>query len=54
MEWYEMAWNGMKWNAKIEWNGKFQRWMKENLPYFHTNPILDFAHGILQKHIYWE
>ena len=29
--------NGMK---------NFRNGMKENLPYFHTNSILDFAHGI--------
>ena len=31
-----------------EWNGMedFRNRMKDNLPYFHTNSILDFAHGI--------
>ena len=31
-----------------EWNGIEDLWngMEGNLPYFHTNPILDFAQGI--------
>ena len=34
-----------------EWNGMedFKNGMEDNLPYFHTNSILDFAHGIYRK-----
>ena len=50
MEWNGME-NGMKWNgteisvwnmedARMEWNGRFQQWNGNNLPYFHTNSIL--------------
>ena len=38
-----------------EWNvvEDFKKGMEWNLPYFHTNSILDFAHAInLQKNIY--
>ena len=36
-----------------EWNGMedFKNGMKDNLPYFHTNSILDFVH-FLQKNTY--
>ena len=27
----------------------FKNGMEDNLPYFHTNSILDFAHGIYRK-----
>ena len=49
------------WNvedARMEWNGRFKVWngmehfkngMEDNLPYFHTNSILDFALGIHRK-----
>ena len=46
----------MEWNGK--WNGMedlkygmehFKNGMEENLPYFHTNSILDFALGIYRK-----
>ena len=35
----------------LEWNGMedFKNGMEDNLPYFHTNSILDFAHGIDRK-----
>ena len=34
-----------------EWNGMedFKNGMEDNLPYFHTNSILDFAIGIYRK-----
>ena len=34
-----------------EWNGMedFKDGMEGNLLYFHTNSILDFAHGIYRK-----
>ena len=34
-----------------EWNGMedFKNGREDNLPYFHTNAILDFAHGIHRK-----
>ena len=48
------AWYGMKW--KMEWNENFgmeyescQNGMGDNLPYFHTKSILDFANGICRK-----
>ena len=36
-----------------EWNGMedFKNGMEDNLPYFHTNSILDFVH-FLQKNTY--
>ena len=50
-----MEWNG---NFGMEWNGNFgteygryQNGMEDNLPYFHTNSILDFEH-FLQKNTY--
>ena len=60
-----MAWHGMEW--KMERNGNFgmehgrcqnrmegfKNGMEDKLPYFHTNSILDFAHGILQKKYIW-
>ena len=53
--------HGMEW--KMEWKGNFgveygrcqnemedfKNGMEGNLPYFHTNSILDFAHGIYRK-----
>ena len=38
-----------------EWNGMedFKNGMEDNLPYFHTNSTLDFAHRIYRK-IYTE
>ena len=47
----------------MEWNGNFgvecgrclngmedlKNGMEDNLPYFHTNSILDFAHGIYRN-----
>ena len=52
MEWNGMEWNGMEWNG-MEWNGMedFKNGMEDNLPYFHTNFILDFTHGIYRKYI---
>ena len=38
--WKMPGWNGMK---------DFKNGMEDNLPYFHTNFILDFAHGIYRK-----
>ena len=34
-----------------EWNGMedFKNGMEDNLPYFHTNYILDFLNGIYRK-----
>ena len=34
-----------------EWNGRkyFKNGMEDNLPYFHINAMLDFAHGINGK-----
>ena len=56
-----MEWNG-KWNGMerkfrygiwkmSEWNGMedFKNGMEDNLPYFHTNSILDFVHSIHRK-----
>ena len=56
-----MEWNG-KWNRMErkfrygiwkmpEWNGMedFKNGMEDNLPYFHTNSILDFGHCIHRK-----
>ena len=55
--WYGMEWNE-KWNGMErkfwkmpEWNGMddFKNGMEDNLPYFHTNSILDFVHCIYRK-----
>ena len=52
-----MEWNGMErkfwygiWKMP-EWNGMedFKNGMEDNLPYFHTNSILDFVHCINRK-----
>ena len=56
-----MEWNGMEngmerkfrygiWKMP-EWNGMedFKNGMEDNLPYFHTNSILDFVHCIYRK-----
>ena len=56
-----MVWNGMEngmerkfrygiWKMP-EWNGMedFKNAMEDNIPYFRTNSILDFAHGIYTK-----
>ena len=56
-----MVWNG-KWNEmeekfrygiwkKPEWIGMedFKKRMEGHLPNFHTNSILEFAHGIYRK-----
>ena len=56
-----MVWNGKE--DGMEWSGNFgmdygkclngmedfKNEMKDNLPYFHTNSVLDFAHGIYRK-----
>ena len=36
-----------------EWNGMedFNNGMEDNLPYFHTNSILDFVHVFKEKYI---
>ena len=56
MVWNGME-NGMKWtgNFGIK-NGRYQNGMEDfrngmedNLPYFHTNSTLDFAHNIYRK-----
>ena len=50
--WYGMEWNG---NFGMEYgrcqNGMedFKNIMEDNLPYFHTNSILDFVHYIYRK-----
>ena len=59
-----MVSSGMEW--KMEWNGNFgmkhgrcqneMEWkisksMKDNLPYFHTNSILDFVQLFTEKYI---
>ena len=59
-----MEWNGMEngmerkfwyriWKMP-EWNGMedFKNGMEENLPYFQTHSILDFAHGIYKKFLW--
>ena len=56
-----MVWNGMEngmerkfrygiWKMP-KWNGMedFKNRMKYNLPYFYTNSMLDFVHGIYRK-----
>ena len=51
------AWYGMEWNENLAMefgrcqNGKkdFANEMEDNLPYFHTNSILDFVHCINRK-----
>ena len=56
-----MVWSGMEdgmepkfrygiWKMP-EWNGMedCKNGMEDNLPYFHTNSMLDFAHGIYTK-----
>ena len=41
-----------RWKMR-EWNGMedFKNGMEDNLPFFHTNSILDFVHCISQKYI---
>ena len=54
--WYGME-NGMERKFRYgiwkmpEWNGMedFKNGMEDNLPYFHTNSILDFVHCIYRK-----
>ena len=52
--------NGMEWNGNfdmeygrcqngIKWIEDFKNGMEDNLPYFHTNSILNFAIGIHKK-----
>ena len=56
MEWKRME-NGMERKFRYgiwkmpEWNGMedFKSGMEDNLPYFHTNSILDFVHCIYRK-----
>ena len=56
MEW-NGKWNGMERKFRYgiwkmpEWNGMedFKNGMEDNLPYFHTNSILDFVHCIYRK-----
>ena len=52
-------WNGMErkfwygiWKMP-EWNGMedFKNGMEDNLPYFHTNSILNFVHVVTEKYI---
>ena len=50
MEWIvRKFWYGI-WKMP-EWNGMedFKNGIEDNLLYFHTNSILDFAHGIHRK-----
>ena len=47
--WYGME-NGMEWNGNFGMEyGRCQNGMEDNLPYFHTNSILDFVHCIYRK-----
>ena len=51
MEW-KMEWNGnfgMEYGRCQSGMEDFKNGMKDNLPYFHTNFILDFAQGIYRK-----
>ena len=56
MEW-KMEWNGTEisvWNmedARMEWNEDFKNGMEDNLPYFHTNSILDLCIVFTEKYI---
>ena len=51
------AWYGMERKFRYgmwkmpEWNGMedFKNEMEDNLPYFHTNSILDFVHCVYRK-----
>ena len=46
---YSMEWNvnfGMKYGRCQNGMEDFKNGIEDNLPYFHTNSILDFAHGI--------
>ena len=58
MEW-NGKWNGTEisvWNmedARMEWNGDFKNGMEDNLPYFHTNSILNFVHCIYKTIYGW-
>ena len=49
-----MVWN-KKWNGTeiLVWNMEDATWngMKDNLPYFHTNSILDFVHCTSKKYM---
>ena len=53
----DRAWYGKEWNgnfgmeyARMEWNRRFQEWNgRQPSIHFHTNSILDFAHGIYRK-----
>ena len=57
--WYGISkgWYGMEWKFRYgiwkmpEWNKMedFKNGMKDILPYFHTNSILYFVHGIYRK-----
>ena len=55
MEW-KMKWNGTEisvWNMEdAEWNGMedFKNGMEDNLPYFHTNFILDIVTVFTKKY----
>ena len=47
-----MEWNvnfGMKYGRCQNGMEDFKNGMDDNLPYFHTNFILDFAHGVYRK-----
>ena len=50
-----MEWNGTEisvWNmedARMEGMEDFKNGMEDNLPYFHTNSILNFVHCIYRK-----
>ena len=51
------AWCGMERKFRYgiwkmpEWNGmeEFKNGIEDNLPYLHTNSVLDFPHGICRK-----
>ena len=56
LRWQGKVWNG-KWNRNFGMEyGRcqnemedFKNKMEDNLPYFHTNSILDFAIGVYRK-----
>ena len=48
----EMEWNGslgMEYGRCQNGMEYFKNGTEDNLPYFHTNSILNFAHGIYRK-----
>ena len=59
------AWYEMEWNRTVEWNENFglengrsqtgmedfKNGVEDNLPYFHTNSMLDFVQTFAEKYI---